>query len=147
MRFSQKADGFRKKTRKVMSESKEKCKIFADNDPELGNFIEGYDSQKDSNPANGCSLGLSIFLLAGAFLAPFMLGLYMKGITTASVWACFAWGVGLTVINMLMGNPINPIDCGAIAMLGGFPVVILVSLFTPRMASKDVEQIFECYRK
>ncbi|MBQ7510759.1 MAG: sodium:solute symporter [Prevotella sp.] len=92
-------------------------------------------------------MGISWGALAGAFLAPFMLGLYWKGVTTASVWACFVWGVGITVVNMLLGNPVNPIDCGAIAMLGGFPVVILVSLFTPRMASKDVEQIFECYRK
>jgi SSS family solute:Na+ symporter len=92
-------------------------------------------------------MGISWGALAGAFLAPFMLGLYWKRVTTASVWACFIWGVGLTVINMLLGNPINPINCGAIAMVGGFPVVILVSLFTPRMANKDVEQIFLCYKK
>ena len=92
-------------------------------------------------------MGISWGALAGAFLAPFMLGLYWKRVTTASVWACFAWGVGLTVINMLMGNPINPINCGAIAMLGGFPVVFLVSLFTPKLSQKDVEQIFLCYKK
>jgi SSS family solute:Na+ symporter len=48
---------------------------------------------------------------------------------------------------MLLGNPINPINCGAIAMLGGFPVVFLVSLFTPKLPQKDVEQIFLCYKK
>ena len=73
-------------------------------------------------------MGISWGALAGAFLAPFMLGLYWRGVTTASVWACFVWGVGLTVVNMLLGNPINPINCGAIAMVGGFPVVWLVSL-------------------
>ena len=92
-------------------------------------------------------MGISWGALAGAFLAPFMLGLYWRGVTTASVWACFAWGVGLTVVNMLLGNPINPINCGAIAMLGGFPVVWLVSLFTPRMKTQEVERMFECYRK
>ena len=76
-----------------------------------------------------------------------MLGLYWRGVTTASVWACFAWGVGITVVNMLAGNPINPINCGAIAMVGGFPVVWLVSLFTPKMANQKVSQIFECYKK
>ena len=91
-------------------------------------------------------MGISWGALAGAFLAPFMLGLYWRGVTTASVWACFAWGVGLTVVNMLLGNPINPINCGAIAMLGGFPVVWLVSLLTPKMADQTVSQIFECYR-
>ena len=50
-------------------------------------------------------MGISWGALAGAFLAPFMLGLYWRGVTTASVWACFIWGVGLTVVNMLVGNP------------------------------------------
>jgi len=92
-------------------------------------------------------MGISWGALAGAFLAPFMLGLYWKGTTTASVWACFVWGVGITVINMLMGNPINPINCGAIAMTGGFVVVVLVSLITKKMNDKTVESIFSCYNK
>ena len=91
-------------------------------------------------------MGISWGALAGAFLAPFMLGLYWRGVTTASVWACFAWGVGITVINMLLGNPISPINCGAIAMVGGFPVVWLVSLLSPKMERSRVDQIFECYK-
>jgi SSS family solute:Na+ symporter len=91
-------------------------------------------------------MGISWGALAGAFLAPFMLGLYWKGVTRLAVWACFVWGVGLTVVNMLVGNSIlNPIDCGAVAMLGGFIIVGLVSLFTPKMDSEKVEQIFKCY--
>lgn len=93
-------------------------------------------------------MGISWGALAGAFLAPFMLGLYWKGVTRASVWACFVWGVGLTVVNMMMGNALlNPIDCGAVAMVGGFVVVLLVSLFTKKMDSKAVNNIFECYKK
>ena len=92
-------------------------------------------------------MGISWGALAGAFLAPFMLGLYWRGVTTASVWACFIWGVGLTVVNMIAGNPINPINCGAIAMLGGFPVVWLVSLLTPKMPRDIVARMFECYKK
>ena len=92
-------------------------------------------------------MGISWGALAGAFLAPFMLGLYWRGVTTASVWACFVWGVGLTVVNMLLSNPINPINCGAIAMIGGFPIVVLFSLLTPRLPKKDVDQIFLCYKK
>lgn len=92
-------------------------------------------------------MGISWGALAGAFLAPFMLGLYWRGVTTAGVWACFIWGVGLTVINMLLGNPINPINCGAIAMVGGFPVTWLVSLITPKMNRNFVDRVFECYRK
>ncbi|MBO6187962.1 MAG: sodium:solute symporter [Prevotella sp.] len=91
-------------------------------------------------------MGISWGALAGAFLAPFMLGLYWRGVTTASVWACFIWGVGITVVNMLAGNPINPINCGAIAMVGGFPVVWAVSLFTKKMNNQTVSKIFECYQ-
>ena len=90
-------------------------------------------------------MGISWGALAGAFLAPFMLGLYWRGVTTTAVWACFIWGVGLTVVNMLIGNPINPINCGAIAMVGGFPVVWLVSLFTKKLPQQTVDTIFECY--
>ena len=91
-------------------------------------------------------MGISWGALAGAFLAPFMLGLYWRGVTTASVWACFIWGVGITVVNMLIGNPINPINCGAIAMVGGFPVVWIVSLLTPKMQRSEVDKIFKCYQ-
>ena len=90
-------------------------------------------------------MGISWGALAGAFLAPFMMGLYWRNTTTASVWACFSWGVGLTVVNMLIGNPINPINCGAIAMVGGFVVVWFVSLFTKKLPRDAVDKIFECY--
>ena len=92
-------------------------------------------------------MGISWGALAGAFLAPFMLGLYWRGVTTYSVWACFVWGVGLTVVNMLLGNPINPINCGAIAMIGGFPIVLIFSMMTPHLPQKDIDQIFLCYKK
>ena len=106
------------------------------------------DPQADAYRAL-CALGMrseGAYALAGAFLAPFMLGLYWRGATPYSVWACFAWGVGLTVVNMLAGNPINPINCGAIAMIGGFVVVGVVSLMTPKMDRSRVDQIFKCYQ-
>jgi SSS family solute:Na+ symporter len=90
-------------------------------------------------------MGISWGALAGAFLAPFMLGLYWKRVTPASVWACFIWGVGLTVINMLVGNPISPINCGAIAMVGGFVVAAIVSFLTKPLSEKYVEDIWQCY--
>ena len=93
-------------------------------------------------------MGISWGALAGAFLAPFMLGLYWKSVTPAAVWACFIWGVGLTVVNMLTGNAIaNPINCGAIAMVGGFPVVWIVSLFTRKMDKETVNNMFKCFKK
>ena len=93
-------------------------------------------------------MGISWGALAGAFLAPFLLGLYWKGVTPAAVWASYVWGVGLIVVNMLSGNAIaNPINCGAIAMLGGFPVVWLVSLLTPKINREKVDRIFKCYNR
>lgn len=92
-------------------------------------------------------MGISWGALAGAFLAPFMMGLYWRGVTRMSVWACFIWGVGLTVVNMLLGSPINPVNCGAIAMLGGFVVVFVVSIFTSKMDRAYVNHIFTCYQK
>ena len=88
-------------------------------------------------------MGISWGALAGAFLAPFMLGLYWRGVTKAAVWASFAWGVGITVVNMVSGNTLmNPIDCGAIAMLGGFVVVPAVSLVTRRPPEDVVSRAF-----
>lgn len=92
-------------------------------------------------------MGVSWGALAGAFLAPFMLGLYWRGVTRFAVWACFAWGVGLTVVNMLMHNPINPIDCGAIAMVGGFLVVPVASLVSPKLAQSHVARMFSCFAR
>ena len=93
-------------------------------------------------------MGISWGALAGAFLAPFVLGLYWKGVTRAAVWACFIWGVGLTVVNMMLDNAfLNPIDCGAVAMAGGFLVVLLVSIVSPKMDKEAVNNIFACYRK
>ena len=93
------------------------------------------------------AISLLIALNPPTFIAQLMgiSCLYWRGITTASVWACFCWGVGLTVINMLAGNPINPINCGAIAMVGGFPVCWLVSLFTKKLPQQTIDSIFKCY--
>ncbi len=97
-------------------------------------------------------MGISWGALAGAFLAPFMYGLYSKRISTASVWTSFVIGVGLTVSNMLMGfisKPFiaSPINAGAIAMVAGLIAVPIVSLITPRPKKVDVEAIFSCYEK
>ena len=93
-------------------------------------------------------MGISWGALAGAFLAPFVLGLYWKGVTPAAVWASYVWGVGLIVVNMLSNNAIaNPINCGAIAMVGSFPVVWIVSLLTKKMPAEKVDKVFECYKK
>ena len=89
-------------------------------------------------------MGISWGALAGAFLAPFLYGLFSKKVTKASVWICFIYGVGITVTNIFL-KFMNPINCGALAMVGGLVIVPIVSLFTPKMKKDNVDQIFTCY--
>ena len=89
-------------------------------------------------------MGISWGALAGAFLAPFLYGLYWKGVTKAAVWASFACGVGLTVSNMFFKFIASPINAGAIAMVAGLIIVPVVSLITPKMDKKKVDAVFTC---
>lgn len=89
-------------------------------------------------------MGISWGALAGAFLAPFLYGLYWKGVTKAAVWASFACGVGITVANMFFKFIASPINAGAVAMIAGLIVVPIVSLITPKMKKEKVGEIFEC---
>ena len=81
-------------------------------------------------------MGISWGALAGAFLGPFLWGLYSGKISKASVWVSFIVGVGLTTGNMisgLVGTPwiASPINAGALAMILSIVIVPVVSLFTP----------------
>ncbi|MBQ2987145.1 MAG: sodium/solute symporter [Tyzzerella sp.] len=89
-------------------------------------------------------MGISWGALAGAFLAPFMYGLYWKGVTKAAVWASFACGVGITVANMFLKFIESPINAGAIAMVLGLIIVPVVSFLTPKMKKEKVDDIFTC---
>ena len=90
-------------------------------------------------------MGISWGALAGAFLAPFLYGLFWKRTSKASVWASFAVGVGITVLNMFIKFIASPINAGAAAMIAGLIVVPIVSLVTPGMDKREVEKIFSCY--
>ena len=90
-------------------------------------------------------MGISWGALAGAFLAPFMYGLYWKSVTRAGVWAGFISGVGITVANMFIGFIDSPINAGAAAMAAGLVVVPVVSFITPKPDKEKVDGIFACY--
>ena len=90
-------------------------------------------------------MGISWGALAGAFLAPFLYGLFWKGTTKLAVWASFITGVGITVANMFFKFIASPINAGAVAMVAGLIVVPVVSLLTPKLNKQKVDQIFTCY--
>lgn len=107
---------------------------------------------KDKLSAIADMMGISWGALAGAFLAPFMLSLYSKKITKASVWVNFIFGAGLMIWNMLDRASFptimqSPINSGVIAMLGGFIIVPAVSLFTKKPDSDFLEETFSCYNE
>ena len=97
-------------------------------------------------------MGISWGALAGAFLAPFLYGLYWKGTTKLSVWVNFIFGAGIMILNML-ARPLfpvllqSPINCGVIAMLGGLVIVPVVSLITPKLSAKQLDSMFGCYNE
>ena len=87
---------------------------------------------KGSLPFIAQLMGISWGALAGAFLGPFLWGLYSGKVSKAAVWTSFVLGVGITVGNMALGNALgNPINVGAMAMVVSIIVVPLVSAFTP----------------
>ena len=105
---------------------------------------------KDKLSAIADMMGISWGALAGAFLAPFLYGLYWKKATKASVWISFVFGAGIMILNMLFrpAFPVilqSPINCGVIAMLGGLVIVPIVSLVTPKMDAQKTEDMFVCY--
>ncbi len=92
-------------------------------------------------------MGISWGALAGAFLAPFLYGLYWKGVTKTAVWASFIVGVGITVSNIFLKYIASSINAGAIAMIAGLIIVPVVSVLTPKVKKEIVEEIFTCYAK
>ncbi len=87
-------------------------------------------------------MGLSWGALAGAFLAPFLYGLWWKRTTAPAVWASFAFGCGNMLLNMFAKSIYptwlqSPINCGAFTMLVGLVLVPVVSLLTKRPDGVD----------
>ncbi len=90
-------------------------------------------------------MGYSWGALAGAFLAPFLYGLYSKKISKAAVWASYLLGVGFTVFNMFVPVIKSPINAGAITMVAGLILVPVVSAVTPKVNKEKVDEMFTCY--
>ncbi len=106
-------------------------------------------------------MGVSWGALAGAFLAPFLYGLYWKKTTKAGVVSSFVFGVGLEIVQLLVSLKVfdvsaipvlsfvfkNSLYSGVFAMVGGLIIVPIVSLLTQKTLPSNVEEKFSCYRR
>ena len=98
-------------------------------------------------------MGVSWGALAGAFLAPFLYGLYWKRTTKAACWVSFVFSTVfmLAVISPVKGSlPAllqSPINAGAFCIIVGLAVVPVVSLFTKAPDRKRLEDVFSCYER
>ena len=98
-------------------------------------------------------MGVSWGALAGAFLAPFLYGLYWKRTTKAACWVSFVFS---TVFMLVVISPVktylptllqSPINAGAFCMITGLVIVPIVSMFTGAPAKEKLDDIFSCYDK
>jgi len=97
-------------------------------------------------------MGVSWGALAGAFLAPFLYGLYWKRASKLSCWVSFAFSTVVMILNIFVRSSFpkllqSPINAGAFCMLAGLVIVPLVSAFTPAPSKALVEDAFSCYNK
>ena len=104
-------------------------------------------------------MGVSWGALAGAFLAPFMYGLYMKRVPKIAVWINFVLGIGIsgasfvcnlsgvTFDNAVLEYFKSPINAGMLAMILGIVITPIITLIAPAKDTDRVEKIFACYDK
>ena len=103
-------------------------------------------------------MGISWGALAGAFLAPFLYGLYWKKTTRPAVWASFGFGVSIMLLQLVLSlcKAIpesgffhfvfqNSLYTGVVAMLCGLVIVPVVSLCTQKRKPENTDAIFDCY--
>ena len=117
-------------------------------------FIAIYQTQSQNESVKFIAqlMGVSWGALAGAFLAPFLYGLYWKKTTKIACWVSFIFGAGIMTLNLFFRSafPVilqSPINCGAFAMLAGLIIVPVVSPLTPKPKKEMVDGAFACYDK
>ncbi|MDO4620910.1 MAG: sodium/solute symporter [Lachnospiraceae bacterium] len=97
-------------------------------------------------------MGVSWGALAGAFLAPFLYGLYSKKTTAAACWVSFIFSTVVMLLNIFIRPSFpkllqSPINCGAFCMIAGLIIVPVVSLFTKKPDKQLVDDAFASYEK
>ncbi len=98
-------------------------------------------------------MGVSWGALAGAFLAPFLYGLYWKRTTKLACWGSFVFSTVVMLANispLKSSFPVllqSPINAGAFCMIAGLVIVPAVSLFAKAPSQKRLDDIFSCYEQ
>ena len=97
-------------------------------------------------------MGVSWGALAGAFLAPFLYGLYWKRTTKAACAVNFIFSTVVMLANVIVRDAFpailkSPINAGAFCMLAGFIIVPLVSAISKAPDKERVDSIFSCYER
>ncbi len=95
-------------------------------------------------------MGVSWGALAGAFLAPFLYGLYWRRTSKIACWVSFVFSTVVMLANIFVRSsfPVliqSPINAGAFCMLAGLVIVPVVSAFTPAPDKNLVDGAFSCY--
>lgn len=97
-------------------------------------------------------MGISWGALAGAFLGPFLYGLYWKRTTKVACWVNFIFSSAVMIANIFFRSYFpeilqSPINAGAFCMIAGLVIVPVVSLLTKAPEKPIIEDIFSCYDK
>ena len=97
-------------------------------------------------------MGVSWGALAGAFLAPFLYGLYWKRTTKAACGVSFVFSTVVMLANIFFRPSFpallqSPINAGAFCMIAGLVIVPVVSLVTRAPAAERLEEVFSCYER
>ena len=101
-------------------------------------------------------MGVSWGAMAGAFLAPFLYGLYWKRATKLSCWVSMLFSTVFMTVDMLVNLKVldsgvlpailrSPINAGAFCMLAGLILVPVVSLVSKAPDKQLVDDAFSCY--
>ena len=104
--------------------------------------------------------------LSGAFLGPFLFGLFSKKTSKAAVITSFVTGIGISLVHMVLFslgffpelveavkalncplNLLSPINAGAIAMILSIVEVPIISMFTKAPAKEVVDEAFKALEK
>ena len=97
-------------------------------------------------------MGVSWGALAGAFLAPFLYGLYWKRATAASCWVSFAFSTVVMLLNIFFRSSFpkvlqSPINAGAFCMIAGLVIVPIISAVTKAPDADHIANVFSCYER